>query len=42
MGPARLTSITDTCELECRAFFLGPRAWNTDVSLFKNFSLTSA
>ena len=38
-GTSRLTSITDTVSPNSRAFFLGPRAWNTDVSLFKNFSL---
>jgi hypothetical protein len=39
-GTARLTSISDTVSPNARAFFLGPRAWNADVSLFKNFSLT--
>lgn len=39
-GTVRLTSITDTVSPNARAFFLGPRAWNTDLSLFKNFSLT--
>ena len=39
-GTVRLTSITDTVSPNSRAFFLGPRAWNTDVSLFKNFSVT--
>jgi len=39
-GTVRLTSITDTVSPNARAFLLGPRAWNTDVSLFKNFSLT--
>ena len=39
-GTVRLTSITDTVNPNARAFLLGPRAWNTDVSLFKNFSLT--
>src|SRR3954454_4151722 len=38
-GTSRLTSITDTVNSNARAFFLGPRAWNTDVSLFKNFTL---
>ncbi|MBV6430471.1 MAG: hypothetical protein IANPNBLG_00584 [Bryobacteraceae bacterium] len=39
-GAVRLTSITDTVSWNSRAFFLGPRAWNTDVSFFKNFLLT--
>ena len=39
-GTVRLTSITDTVSSNARAFILGPRAWNTDVSLFKNFSFT--
>jgi hypothetical protein len=39
-GTVRLTSVTDTVSWNARAFFLGPRAWNTDISLFKNFSLT--
>ena len=39
-GTSRLTSITDTVNPNARAFFLGPRAWNTDLSLFKNFSLS--
>jgi hypothetical protein len=39
-GTTRLTAITDTVSWNSRAFFLGPRAWNTDISLFKNFSLT--
>ena len=38
-GTLRLTSITDTVSWNARAFFLGPRAWNTDVSLFKNFRM---
>ena len=39
-GTSRLTSITDTVNSNARAFFLGPRAWNTDVSLFKTFSVS--
>ena len=39
-GTTRLTAVTDTVSWNSRAFFLGPRAWNTDISLFKNFSLT--
>jgi hypothetical protein len=38
-GTTRLTSITDALNWNARAFFLGPRAWNVDSSLFKNFSL---
>jgi hypothetical protein len=38
-GTTRLTSITDTVSPNSRAFFLGPRAWSTDVSIFKTFSL---
>jgi hypothetical protein len=36
-GTTRLTSITDTVNWNARAFFLGPRAWNVDGSLFKWF-----
>jgi hypothetical protein len=39
-GTTRLTSITDTVNFNARAFIVGPRAWNTDASLFKNFSLS--
>ncbi|HUQ90582.1 MAG TPA: hypothetical protein VM120_02800 [Bryobacteraceae bacterium] len=39
-GTSRLTPITDTVNWHARAFSLGPRAWNSDVSLFKNFSIT--
>ena len=39
-GTVRLTSITDTVNPNARAFIVGPRAWNTDASVFKNFSLT--
>jgi hypothetical protein len=38
-GTTRLTSITDTLNWNARAFFLGPRSWNVDGSLFKNFNL---
>jgi hypothetical protein len=36
-GTSRLTSITDTVNWNARAFFLGPRAWNVDSSVFKWF-----
>src|SRR5262249_46385065 len=39
-GTVRLTSITDTVNPNARAFLLGPRAWNTDISVFKNFRLS--
>jgi hypothetical protein len=39
-GTTSLVGITDTVAWNARAFFLGPRAWNTDVSFFKNFSIT--
>jgi hypothetical protein len=41
-GTVRNTSITDTLSWNSRAFFQGPRAWNTDVSVFKNFSFTES
>ena len=39
-GATSLISVTDTVAWNSRAFFLGPRSWNTDVSFFKNFSIT--
>jgi len=39
-GTTTLVAVTDTVSWNSRAFFLGPRFWNTDVSFFKNFSLT--
>jgi hypothetical protein len=36
-GTVRQTSITDMVSWNSRAFILGPRAWSTDISLFKNF-----
>jgi hypothetical protein len=39
-GTSRLTSITETVNWNARAFFLGPGAWNTDMSVFKNFTIT--
>ncbi|MBL8209671.1 MAG: carboxypeptidase regulatory-like domain-containing protein [Bryobacterales bacterium] len=38
-GQTRLTPITDTVNWNARAFFLGPRRWNTDMSVFKNFQI---
>jgi len=38
-GTTRLTPITDTISWNSRAFFIGPRAWNVDASVFKNFRL---
>jgi hypothetical protein len=37
-GTVRQTSITDMVSWNSRAFILGPRAWNSDISLFKNFA----
>ena len=39
-GTTRLTSITDTLNWNARSFFLGPRAWNVDASIFKWFNFT--
>ena len=39
-GTVRLTGITDTVNWNSRAFYKGPGAWNTDMSAFKNFSIT--
>ncbi|MDQ2899778.1 MAG: hypothetical protein M3Y07_08260, partial [Acidobacteriota bacterium] len=39
-GTVRLTPIGDTTSWNARAFFLGPRNWNVDASIFKNFSVT--
>ena len=38
IGTTRLTSITDTVSWNARAFFLGPRFWNVDGSVFKWFN----
>jgi hypothetical protein len=38
----RLTPITDTVSWNARAFFMGPRNWNTDASVFKNFRFTES
>jgi hypothetical protein len=39
-GTVRNTSIGDTVNWNSRAFYKGPGAWNADISMFKNFSLT--
>ncbi len=39
-GSTRLTSITDMVNWNPRAFFLGPGAWNADVALFKNITIS--
>jgi hypothetical protein len=39
-GTVRLTGITETVNWNSRAFFLGPSAFSSDISLFKNFALT--
>ncbi len=41
-GSTRQTSITDLVNWNARAFFKGPGAWNTDASVFKNFSITES
>jgi hypothetical protein len=37
-GSVRQTSVTDMVSWNSRAFILGPRSWNNDISLFKNFA----
>jgi Carboxypeptidase regulatory-like domain len=39
-GQVRPTTITDLQTWNSQNFFLGPRAWNQDLSVFKYFSLT--
>jgi hypothetical protein len=39
-GTIRNTGITDNVNWNSRAFYKGPGAWNADISMFKNFSLT--
>ncbi|MBL8216969.1 MAG: TonB-dependent receptor [Bryobacterales bacterium] len=39
-GTVRNTPITETVSWNSRAFFKGPGAWGTDISVFKNFSVT--
>ena len=41
-GTTRLTPITDTVSWNARAFYLGPKNFNTDFSIFKNFSVTES
>ncbi len=41
-GTVRQTGITETVNWNARAFFLGPGAWSTDMSVFKNFSITES
>jgi hypothetical protein len=41
-GSVRLTSITDNVNWNARNFFRGPRAWNVDASIFKNFAIREA
>lgn len=38
-GTTRLTSLGDILNWNSRAFFLGPRSWNLDGSVFKNFDI---
>lgn len=39
-GTIRQTGIGETVNWNARAFFLGPGAFNTDMSAFKNFTIT--
>lgn len=39
-GTVRLTTVNDMVNWNARNFFRGPGAWNTDVSIFKNFQIT--
>jgi hypothetical protein len=39
-GTIRQTGIGETVNWNARAFFRGPGAWNTDMSVFKNFAIT--
>jgi hypothetical protein len=39
-GTTRETDITDMVNWNARAFFLGPRQWNQDFSVFKYFEFT--
>ena len=38
-GTSRLTTITDNMNWNARAFMLGPRNWNMDMSVFKWFQI---
>jgi hypothetical protein len=39
-GTVRNTSIADNVNWNARNFFRGPSAWNQDLSVFKNFTIT--
>ncbi len=39
-GSVRYTPITDMLNWNARNFFRGPGAWNQDISVFKNFTIT--
>jgi len=41
-GTTRNTGITETVSWNSRAFYKGPGAWSTDMSMFKNFSITES
>jgi outer membrane receptor protein involved in Fe transport len=41
-GTVRSTPITDTVNWNSRAFYKGPGAWGSDISVFKNFSLAES
>ena len=41
-GTTRNTGITETVSWNSRAFYKGPGAWSTDMSMFKNFSFTES
>jgi len=38
-GTTRLTPVANIVNPNARAFYMGPGAWNTDFSLFKNFKI---
>jgi hypothetical protein len=39
-GSIRFTSLSDTVSWNPRNFFIGPGAWNVDLSLFKTFNIS--
>jgi hypothetical protein len=39
-GSTRFTSLSDTVSWNPRNFFIGPGAWNVDLSLFKTFDIS--
>ena len=41
-GSIRFTSLSDTVNWNPRNFFIGPGAWNVDLSLFKTFEVTES